>query len=54
MTFSLKNVEEKEVLDVQLVSNEVKKPIFKSISKIFCKQDPSRTLSMIPPNVIMV
>ena len=54
MTSSSKNVEGKEVLNVQLVSNEVKQPIFKAIPDISYKQDPSGTLSMIPPNVIMV
>ena len=54
MASSLKNVEGKEVLNVQLMSNEVKQPIFKSIPYISYKQDPSGALSMIPPNVLMV
>ena len=54
MESSLKYVEGKEVLNVQLVSNEVKQPIFKAIPNIAYKQDPSGTLSMITPNAIMV
>jgi hypothetical protein len=54
MVSSFKNVEGKEFLNVQLVSNEVKQPILKSIPNIAYKQDPSGTLSMILPNVIMV
>lgn len=54
MASSSKNVEGKEVLNVQLVSNEVKKPLFKAIPDIACKQDPSSALSMITPNVLMV
>ena len=49
-----KNVEGKEDLNVQLVSNEVKQPIFKPIPDISYKQDPSGALSMVPPNVLMV
>ena len=49
-----KNVEGKEFLHVQLVSNEVKQPIFKAIPNIAYKQDPSGALSMILPNVIMI
>lgn len=54
MASSSRNVEGKEVLNVQLVSNEVKQPNFKAIPDIACKQYPSGALSMIPPNVIMV
>ena len=54
MTSSSKNIEGKEVLNVQLVSNEVKKPIFKAIPNVTYKQYPSSALSMIPPNVLMV
>ena len=54
MASSSKNVEGKEVLKIQIVSNEVKKPIYKVIPDITYKKDPSGTLSMIPPSVIMV
>ena len=54
MTSSSKSVEVKEVLNVQLVSNEVKQLIFKAIPNISYKQDPSYSLSMIPPNVLMI
>ena len=53
MASSSKNVEGKEALNVQLVSNEFKKPIFKDIPDITYKKDPSSVLSMIPPNVLM-
>ena len=46
MASSSKGVEGKEVLNVQLVSNKVKKPIFKAIPDIAYKQDPSGMLSM--------
>lgn len=49
-----KGVEGKEVLNVQLVSNEVKQPIFKAIPYIAYKQDPSGPLSMIPLQVLMI
>lgn len=54
MASSSKNVEGKEVLNVQLVSNEVEQPMFKAIPDISYKKDPSGALSMIPPNVLMV
>ena len=54
MTSSSKNVEGKEILNVQLVSFEVKQPIFKAIPDIAYKKDPSSLLSMIPLNVLMV
>lgn len=44
----------KEVLNVHLVSNEVKQPIFKAFLDIAYKKDPFGVLSMILPNVIMV
>ena len=50
----IKNVKEKKVLDVQLVSNKVKQPNFRDIPDIAYKQDPSSALSMIPLKVIMV
>ena len=54
MASNSKNVKEKDVLDVQLVSNKVKQSNFKAIPYITYKQDLSSTLSMIPPKVIMV
>ena len=54
MALSSKNAEGKEVLNVQLVSNEIKQSIFKTIPNVSYKQDPPSTLSMIVPNVIMV
>ena len=54
MASSSKNVEGKEVLNIYLVKNEVKKPIFKAIVDISYKKDPSGVLSMIPLNVLMV
>lgn len=54
MACSLENVKEKDVLYVQLVSNEVKQPIFKVILDISYNQDPSGTLSMIALKFIMV
>lgn len=52
MAFILKGVEGKEVLNIHLVSNEVKQPIFKSIPYIIYKQDPFGVLSS--PNVLTV
>ena len=54
MVSSSKKVEEKEVLNVQLVSKKVKQPIFKVIPNIVYKQHPSSALSMIHPKVIMI
>ncbi len=41
-------------MNVELVNNEVKQPVFKAILDIAYKQDPSGTLSMITSNLIMV
>ena len=41
-------LEEKEVFNIHLVSNEIKQPIFKAIPDIAYKQDHSGALSMIP------
>ena len=54
MASSSKGVEGKEVFNVQLVSKEVKQPIFKAIPDIAYKKDPSGALSMIPLNFLMV
>ena len=43
-----------EVLNVQLISNEIKKPHFWAILDIAYKRDPSGALSMIPPQVLMI
>ena len=54
MKSASKNVEGKEVLNVQLVINDVKQPIFKAILDITYNKDPSSALSMIPPNVLIM
>ena len=54
MVSNSKNVKQKEVFDVQLVSNEIKQPNFKAIPDISYKQDLLGALSMIPPKVIIV
>ena len=54
MASSSRNIEGREILNVQLVINEVKKPYFKVIPDVSYKQDLSSALSMIPLNVIMV
>ena len=46
--------EGKEVLNVQLISNEIKQPIFKAILNNAYKQDPIGVLSTIPPQVLMI
>ena len=40
--------------EVQLVSNEVKQPDFKAIPEVAYKNDPTVSLSMIPPKVVMI
>ena len=40
--------EDKEVLNVQLLINEIRKLSFRAIPNITYKQDPSGALSMIP------
>ena len=49
-----KTMKDKETFQVQLVSNEDKKPNFKAIPDISYKQEPSGTLSMISPKFIIV
>ena len=51
---AIKVKEGKEVLNVQLINNEIKKPIFKAILDIAYTQDPSGALSMMPPQVLMI
>lgn len=46
--------ERKEVLNVQLVINEVRKSPFWVIPKMIYKEDPFGALSMIPPQVLMI
>ena len=46
--------EGKEVLNVQLISNEIRQPNFRAILDISYKQDPSGALLMIPPWVLMI
>lgn len=43
-----------KVLNVQLISNEIKQPNFKAILDISYKQYSSGVLSMIPPQVLMI
>ena len=57
MVFSsskVKGVEGKEVLNVQLISKEIKQPIFKASLDITYKQDPSGALPMILLQVLMI
>ena len=49
-----KNPKDKEPFEVQLVSNEVKQPDFRATPKVAYKNDPTCTLSIIPPKVVMV
>ena len=50
-----KNIEEKEVKNVQLITNqECEPPKFKAIPKIVYKANPNGALSQIPPNVLMI
>lgn len=46
--------EGKEFFNVQLISNDVRKPPFYVIPKITYKGDPSSVLSMIPPKVLII
>lgn len=54
MASSSKNPKEKEDFEVHLVSNEVKHPDFRPIPKVAYKNNPTGTLSIIPPKVVMV
>ena len=50
-----KKMEEKEVKNVQLISNQAcKPPKFRAIPEIVYKGDPNGALSQIPPNVLMI
>ena len=44
----------KDSLEIQLVSNEVKKPEFKPIPEVAYKNDPAGALSTIPDKFFMV
>ena len=44
----------KEIHEIQLVSNEVKKPKFKTILEVAYKNDHIGALSTIPNKVVMV
>lgn len=46
--------ERKELLNVQLISNEIKQPHFWNFFDIIYKGDMSGALSMIPPQVLMI
>ena len=54
MALSSKDPKEKRDYEVQLVSNEVKKPDFCPIPEVAYKNDPVGALSIIPPKVVMV
>lgn len=54
MASSSKNVKEKEIFKVQLVSNEVKQPNFRAIPEVAYKNDIVGALSAISPKVVMV
>ena len=44
----------KEVLNLQLISNEIRQPNFRAILDIAYKNNSSSALSMIPPWVLMI
>ena len=54
MEYSSSVAKGKEVLNVQLISNEIEQPIFKDIPNIAYKQDPSGVLLMMPLQVLMI
>ena len=54
MASSSQQVKGKTMFEVQLVSNEVKKPKVKAIPKVAYKNDPVDALSMIPVKVVMI
>lgn len=45
---------EREIHEIQLVSNEVKQPEFRPIPEVAYKNDPAGALSVIPDKVVMV
>ena len=54
MASSLKNPKGNESHEVQLVINEVKQPEFRPILEVAYKNDPTGTLFIIVPKVVMV
>ena len=54
MVCSSKNPKDKELFEVQILSNEVKKLDFRAIPEVAYKNDPASALSVIPPKVVMV
>lgn len=50
----IKVKEGKEVLNVQLISNEIRQPNFRAIPNISYKQDLSGVFSMISTRVLMI
>ena len=54
MVASSKTTRGKETHEVQLVSNEVKKPEFKPIPEVVYKKNLAGALSVIPTKVVMV
>ena len=54
MASSSKNPKDKEPFEVQLVINEVKQAYFRAIPEVAYKNDPAGTLSIIPPNVMLI
>lgn len=54
MASSSRKTSEKEIFEVQLVSNEVKQLDFHPIPEVAYKNDPASALSAIPPKVVMV
>ena len=49
-----KTTKEKEIHEVQVVSNEVKQLEFKPIPEVAYKNNPTGALSVIPTKVVMV
>ena len=54
MASSSQLVKGKNIFEVQLISNKVKKLGFKAILEVVYKNDPAGALSMIPSKVIMI
>ena len=54
MASKSQQVKGKNNFEVKLIRNEVKHPKFKANPKVAYKNDPTGTLSMIPPKVIKI
>ena len=54
MASSSRKPQEKELFEVQLMSNQVKQPDFWPIPEVAYKNDPTDALTIIPPKVVMV